>query len=366
MSESDFKVQVVEVKEVNEHPKADRLDLLKVLGWQCVAKKNEFSVGDKVVYIPIDSILPEELEAKIFGPDAKVKLSKHRVKTIKLRGAISQGMVVPTTYLKDKNAAIGTDVTTELGVTKYEPPLPKFQQGQSSPAKTTYKHPDFHKYHKWPNIKNYPELFKDEDEVVVTEKIHGTNFRAGWLKYNPNSLFKKIKMWLGLAPKWQFVYGSHNVQISEKLLYNGFYDKNVYAEAVMKYKLKKKIPKGILVYGEIYGASIQKGYNYGLEDSRELVLFDAQKDGKYVNHYDFMNIAAELEVPVAPVLYKGKYAYCDLQSYINGPSVLCPKQKVREGCVVKTIFEEECYAGSRKGTKCISEKYLLKDQSDFH
>ena len=365
--QSDFKVEIVQVLAVEDHPGADRLDLLTIKGWQCVARKGEYSVGDKVIYIPIDSVLPEELEAKIFGADAKVKLSKSRVKTIKLRGAISQGMVIPMWYV-EPDYKVGRDVTKELGITKYEPPPPKFQSvGGGSQPKKSYKHPNFDKYHKWPNIKNYPELFNPDDIVIVTEKIHGTNFKAGWLKWHGNKWWKKVLSWVGLAPEWQFVYGSHNVQISEKMLYDGFYDKNVYAETVVKYELKNRIPKGMLIFGEVYGAGIQKGYDYGLKDSRELVLFDAKvEDGGYLGYYEFKALAIRMLMPTAPELYIGQYAGFKLERHIAGPSTIDPKQKVREGCVIKTVDEQKCYAGSRKGTKCINPEYLLKNNTDFH
>ena len=96
---NDFRVEVVEVDEVLEHPNADRLEIAKVKGWQCVVGKDSFAAGDKGIYIPIESILPEELEAKIFGT-SKVKLSKHRVKTIRLRGAVSQGLLVHRRHLR--------------------------------------------------------------------------------------------------------------------------------------------------------------------------------------------------------------------------------------------------------------------------
>lgn len=82
---STFEVSVVKIDDVIEHPNADRLDLVQIAGWNCVIRKGEYQKGDKVVYIPIDSILPFEIESKLFPPDSKVKLSKSRVKTIKLR-----------------------------------------------------------------------------------------------------------------------------------------------------------------------------------------------------------------------------------------------------------------------------------------
>src|ERR1019366_9382616 len=120
---SELKVTVEKIKSISPIPGADFLELVGVLGWQCVTRKDAFKIGDSVVYIPIDSVLPEKLEAVIFGPDSKVKLSKHRVKTIKLRGAVSQGLVVSRELLNIVWTTEGFDLTKILGVTKYEAPV---------------------------------------------------------------------------------------------------------------------------------------------------------------------------------------------------------------------------------------------------
>ena len=95
---------------------ADRIEVATVLGWKCViAKKDNFNVGDLVVYFEIDSILPD-LPMFEFMKDRKYK-----VKTIKLRKQISQGLVMPLSILPDKNWKEGDDVTSVLRVTKHDP-----------------------------------------------------------------------------------------------------------------------------------------------------------------------------------------------------------------------------------------------------
>jgi tRNA-binding EMAP/Myf-like protein len=100
---STHKVEVVQIDEVLKHPNADRLELAKIMGWQVVIGKGNFKVGDLAAYIPVDSILSESLEARLFPPDSKIKLNKHRVRSIKIRGQMSQGMIIP---LKDVNAEL--------------------------------------------------------------------------------------------------------------------------------------------------------------------------------------------------------------------------------------------------------------------
>ena len=76
---STLKVKIVKIDKIEPHPNADKLEICKMkdLDWYCVIPINTFKVGDLCLYIPIDSVLPEELEKKIFGSDSKIKLNKH-------------------------------------------------------------------------------------------------------------------------------------------------------------------------------------------------------------------------------------------------------------------------------------------------
>lgn len=362
---STLKVEVVTIDGITKHPNADRLDLAKVKGWSCVVQKGTYKVGDKALYIPIDSVLPEKLEAKIFGPNPKVKLHKHRVKTIKLRGAISQGLVINLDTAGLEKRPVGYDATKDLGIEKYEPPAPGFQIVQGKRSK---KQPNvnFRKYTSIENIKNYNRAFEPEEEVVITEKIHGTNFRAGWVEFDPNTLWKKLKKFLGLAPEHEFVFGSHNVQLQNQVWKNNFFDNSVYAQAVERHSLKEKLAPGEVVYGEVYGPSIQSGYGYGLSNNEtKLVVFDMMRDGKYLDHENVNLACFVMVLRMPPVLYQGKFKDADLAKLVDGPSVLCPDQEIREGCVVKPVKEQSSYFG-RKILKAINPEYLLKDPTEYH
>lgn len=361
-----FAVKVVRINQVESHPNADRLDLVSIAGWQCVAKKGDYKPGDLALYIPIDSILPIEVESKLFGPDSKVKLSKSRVKTIKLRGAVSQGMLAPCS-LFDIPEEEGYDATQKLGIVKYEPPEPpqamNTQKAAASPKKTN---PNFHKYGGIDNFKYYPDLFAEGEEVVITEKIHGTNFRCGWVPSVANTLWKKVKRLFGMLPEFEFVYGSNNVQLTDKLFYNGYYDTNVYAEAVVRYNLRELLKPGEVVYGEIYGPDIQKGYHYGLKPGqRKFIVFDLMKNDEYVSTSELQAFCKERGLEMVPVLYSGPFNKEVAKKLTLGDSVLEPTQRVREGVVIKPVVEAKCFMG-RKFLKYISDDYLLKDNSDFH
>ncbi len=374
MSECITKVEVI--KEVNPHPNADRLELAKVRGWHCVVSKGVYKPGDLCVYIPIDSVLPQALEETLFS-NAKVKLTKGRIKTIRLRGAVSQGLVASIetigNYLNDSNLKEGDELTEALEIKKWEPAPPKFQQFKGMKKSTKKQvNPHFGKYTDLQNIKNYDELFKPEDYVAVTEKIHGTNFRAGWVPFYADTFWKKVKKFFGVAPGFEFVYGSHNVQLQGKHQ-QIYYDTNVYYKTVQQYDLMNKIPFGYVVYGEIYGDGIQKNYNYGLRQETGLVVFDIKtfidtesQNGHYMSYDNAMAMCSLWNLPKVPLLYRGKFQDLNIESLYKGSSTLSREQKVREGVVICAETEENTYAG-RKKLKCINPEYLLgKNNTDFH
>lgn len=105
------------VVEVKNHPNADKLDVIKVLGWTLCATKGDFAPGDLCVYCEVDSMMPEWPEFEFLRP------RNFRIKTIKLRGTISQGIVFKLSLLPVGSYSEGQDVTAELGIVKYEPPL---------------------------------------------------------------------------------------------------------------------------------------------------------------------------------------------------------------------------------------------------
>ena len=103
------------IKSLSNIEGADKIEVAQVLGWQCVVKKGEFKIGQKVIYIEVDSIVPEKPEFEF------LRNRKFRVRTIKLCGQVSQGLVIPLPVTWDTRP-IGTDVTIDLGVEKYLTP----------------------------------------------------------------------------------------------------------------------------------------------------------------------------------------------------------------------------------------------------
>lgn len=368
---TDFKVKVVKINDVFKHPNADKLSICQIDGWQCVTQLDAYKPGDLAIYFPIDSILPETIEAVLFGPDAKIKLNKSRVRTIKIRQVVSQGMLASCDDFGIKPKE-GLDVTSMLGITKFEPPEPPASMRGGNQVSKKKKNSHFKEYGGLDNFKHHNRLFQDGEEVVITEKVHGTNFRCGLLPVEVNTFWKKVKKFFRVLPSHEFVFGSNKVQLQDKkAAKTGYYEKqgvgNVYEEAVIKYDMKNKFEKGEVVYGEIYGDGIQKNYAYGCKQGEhKLVIFDLMRNGEYISHDELVEWCKDRELDMVPVLYRGPFSEAKARELTKGNSVFVPSQKVREGVVIRSPLETKCSIG-RKVLKLISDDYLLKeDNTDFH
>lgn len=375
MSEN-FKVPLTKILEIHPHPNAHSLELATIYGYQVVVKKGVYEKGSEIIYVPIDSIIPAELEYELFPPDSKIKLSKQRVRQIRIRKLASQGMVVPKEAIKAvynfEPTKLEEDLAERLRIKKYEPPTPSFQRAGEAKDKIKKKeNTNFQKYNGLTNIKWCPFMFGEGETVVYQEKIHGTNARAGLVPFQANTLLKKIKKFFGIAPKFEFCYGSNNVQLQQKTNYSGFYGEDIYGNVFKKIDVKSKLRPGEVVYGEIYGQGIQKNYHYGTSEHK-FVLFDVKvinEDGTQVwlSPDEVIEFAEERGFDMVPELYRGPFFNVEhTKDFTLGNSVLCPKQAVREGLVVKSVNHYNDERGNKRALKVISEKYLDKDQSDFH
>lgn len=360
-----YKVPLTKILAINPHSNADRLALATVYGFQVIVSKDKYKVGDPIIYVPIDSILPTWLEAQLFPEGSKIKLSQSRVRQIKIRSIASQGMIIDPqdvaakvnpAYLKHEQ-----NLAEILGITKYEPPTNANTQGvPGQRKKKPYENPRFSKYGGVDNIKWFPGFFEGK-EVVIQEKLHGSNCRAGYLKTEANTLWKKFLRLIGRLPEYEYVYGSNNVQLQDRKSYGGYYGEDVYGKVLKKVDAFSKIPKGAIIFGELIGPGIQKNYDYG-HTEHHFVLFDVKivlDDGQqeYLNPGLVEAFASAKGFDFVPVLYRGPFNAELAKQLSMGPSVYNPKQKVREGIVIKT---EQDYGsnGGKRALKLISEDYL--------
>lgn len=375
MEISNFRVPVTKVLEIGRHSNAERLELARVFDFVVVVQKGRYKVGDTVLYIPVDSTLPNMVESKIFGPDSKIKLNKSRVRQIRIRGLASQGMLVDPSEFDLKGLTEGDDLSAKLGITKYEPPA--VNENPATRVKKErnryFENPYFHQYGGLVNIKWHPDLFTEGQEVVFQEKIHGTNFRCGWLPKEPKTLWQKFLKFIGKFPEQEFCFGSNSVQRqhNDKKGTKTYYGEDIYHTAVVKYQLKEKLGPNQILYGEIYGEGIQKNYSYGTKEHK-LVVFDVKtlaedrKSNQWLTVDQVEEFCKQRSLPTVPELYRGPYSKELAKQYTLGNSVLAPSQKVREGITIRDPKETMCYAG-KKIFKLISEDFLDdKHNSDFH
>ena len=340
---------------------ADNLEVAIIKGWSCIVQKGKYKPGDHVVFIPPDSVIPEEMIKKY---ELDYLKGGGRVTTIKLRGQISQGIAlqVPT---KDsgKPYKLGANLADTFGIKKYEPTIKiPIKYGFMDKKKKKNRNDKFHKYTDIENLNHYPSIFTKDDVVVITEKIHGTNFRAGMVPINTKTIIGKLKYLIG--KKYEFVYGSRNMQL-KNYSQKTFYQSNVYAIISRRYNLDKIIPSGVVLYGEIYGKGIQD-LDYG-EDGIDLVIFDVMEGGKYMSTTDASAIVKKLGLRSVPILYIGYYVDDVGKKFADGNSVMSKTSQIREGCVIKPYKQEEIDRKiGRKILKSINQEYLCrKNRTEF-
>jgi RNA ligase (TIGR02306 family) len=410
--ENGFKVEVVEIKSVIKHPNADRLDCLTFnnYDWVVVAGRENpeeprYKAGDSVIYIPIDSILPPKLECFLFPPGSLITLSKSRVKSIKIRKCVSQGMTCDLSedlfslYPELRGAKLGDDLTKILGIVKYEPPVGSTPSLMAATSKKK-SNPHFKEYLSIPNFKYFPDAFDGKD-VVVTEKLHGTstryanlprvpvpmprfpdNFRWTSAKHVWNILkeyvggvrshvVEKVLFKIGKLPSHEFCLGSRRVQLQTKSKdHKVWYDENVYGIVAQNYGFRDTLLPGEALYGEIVGQGIQAKYNYGCaEGEYKFFAYDVKFNDRYLDHDDFVAWCTKNEIPRVPELYRGIYDREKIDAMRKGDSRI-GNQKIREGVVVQTAKEDIDPRLGRLILKWISDDYLTQkgseDLTDFH
>lgn len=358
---------VARINEIKPIEGADNIELAIVGGWNCIVQKGLYVAGGLVVVATTDAVIPQELSDAMNVTNYLRK--GQRVRTVKLKGVYSECLIIPLRYASEELIGTkwdeGEDMMDVLKIYKYEPPVKQIQL--ASGRKIRYQdNPNFHIYYKFPNLKNVAGMFTEEDAVEITRKIHGTNARYGIVKKNKLSFWDKVKKFFRLADEWidyEFVVGSHNVEKGSDS--QGFYDTNVWYEIADKYNIKNKlwnyvkfmgkseIGDGVTLYGEIYGAGIQKGYDYGLTEIK-FAGFDIKMNGEYINMFRTRHIIENsLRLPYVNVLYMGSWSQEVQDKYVFDNFI--PGTKVpEEGIVIKHVSGER-----NKIAKVINPSYLI-------
>ena len=163
------------IKEISPHPNADKLELAKILGWQAVVEKGKFKVGDSVVFVVIDTILPVA-PWSAFLQNQKAPEKSIRLRTVKLRGEYSRGLVLPLDVLPEnvRGWHVGADVGGALGVKKYEKEIPAQLSGEAIGAFPTYVCSTTDEDNGLSNLGLVDEVLK-YPKLTITKKLDGSS-----------------------------------------------------------------------------------------------------------------------------------------------------------------------------------------------
>lgn len=371
---------------IEPHPNADKLELAAVGDYRAVVGKGLYHTGDLGVYIQEGSLVPkwlcEKYEWKLAGPDA------NRVKAIKLRGIVSQGIVVPVItarqgFATEKWFSIppsvqydaegsqmlveeGQDVAVELGVIKYEPPIPVHMAGEVESAHGYTLSYDIE------NIKKFPDIFVEGENVVMTEKLHGT-----WtcLGYNPN--YGNIVTSKGMSGQglvFKFNEANQNnlyMRSLKSTVYSyevGFDEDN--GEDILEkksvidrmYELVSGM-SAFYILGETFGKGVQD-LAYGTAEP-QFRVFDIYLgepgQGHYLYFDELVRTCEALDVEMVPLIYHGPYSKAKLLEMTNGTETFSGKgTNIREGVVIKPMVERRNELIGRLQLKSVSDAYLLR------
>lgn len=363
---STFETKIRKLDAVEHHTNADRLALAQIGGYRAVVERGLHKPNDLVLYIQEDSVFTDLTIAQALKID-KYLIGKHknRVKTIKLRGALSQGIVLPLFQLEkylemyafQKDAALGliegADFTDILKLEKYEEPVPIQMRGK------VRRWPSFVPHYDIENIKRPESLnqLKEGEEVVTVEKLHGTNIT--------------IAIGPGLENDEEAFVCSRNNALKEDSI-------NVYWRATRKYNLIEKVDSirrnlmeveyqsvfDISLHGEVIGMQDLK---YGYENGEiGFYAFDLRINGQYVDYDKFVAYCEWHDIPIAPLIYRGPYNYDVVNNACQGKTLLGGLH-MREGGVTKPVKERVNEHGDRVQFKFISEEYSSRmDGTEYH
>ena len=336
------------IDEITPIEGADAIECAVVDGWKVVVKKNEFSVGDLAVYCEIDSWIPFALApflSKGNEPREYNGVKGERLRTVRLRGQISQGLLLPYNILNGlidlsdfAYPEIGLDVTEELEVQKWEAPIPAQLAGQArGNFPTAVPKTDQERIQ---NLKKELEKWKEKGLTFeVTEKLEGSS----------------CTMYLPSDEEESFEVCSRNLSLKQNA-------DNSFWKAAIAYDVEAKMRaagyRGLAIQGELIGEGIQ-GNIYALR-GQDFYVYDIYNTiaGVYLSSEDRLRVCKTLGLNHTPVI---EVAWTIVDKSIEGilaeaegKSQLNNKQE-REGLVFK------CVENPQISFKAISNKYLIKN-----
>lgn len=343
MSEDRKLATVQRVINVTPIENSDFLSAAQIHGWICVVKRDEFNIGDFVIYFEIDSFLPIKPEYEFLRKSSYKKVENlgegFRIRTAKFRGTLSQGLVLPFSILEEydplyyKHFKEGDDVSDILGIQKYEKPIPACLRGL---AKGNF--PGFFPKTDAERIQNFFYDVTDEqkeDEYELSIKLDGTSFSAYY-------------------KDGEFGVCSRNLDLKDT-------EDNFYWQMARKYNLQEALTKygrNLVIQGEGMGPGIQ-GNRENLKELELYVFSIYDPDHKrYLTSAERCQILTELDCGLkhTPILgfkhvFKEFNTVEDFLTFADRPSLNAP---IAEGVVFKNQRDTSVIF------KAINNRYLLK------
>lgn len=311
MDKSTHRVEVVSVR-LEPHPNADSLSIVRVFGYQVCVRSADWKDGQLGAYIVPDSVVPDTPMFSFLG--------SNRIKVRRLRGMMSQGLLVPA----PEGSKEGDDVSELMGVTRYEPPMPMSTGGEDEvPPKGYRPCYDVESWHR------YNHLLVPGEIVSVTEKIHGASGRYS---------FQDGIMHVGSRNTWK--------RANESNLWWRALRQNPWIEDFCRRF------KGTTLYGEVFGQVQDMKYDARKNDIF-FRAFDVWSGKQWENVADWYGV--EKVIPV-PELYRGRYDETTIRELADGKSTIA--SHIREGCVIRPIQERTDPQIGRVVLKLVSDDYL--------
>lgn len=322
---------------------ADAIELARINGWQCVVKKGEFEVGDLGIFFEIDAIPPDlPLFAFLWtsrtAEQPQPRPTSFRIRTIRLRGVLSQGLLLPLHHFADlpESLAEGDDLTQHLGVGKWEPPVPANMGEARGSFPPLVRKTDEHRIQSFPRV--LEELYGKP--YVITLKCDGT---SATYCIDPRTD--------------EFHACGRNQSVQE--------GENHYWHIARKYELEQVLRRAphLAVQGEICGPGIQKNRLW----LKELGFFAFnvydQQQGRYLDHDPARAFLQESGIPAVPVLEEGEaFAHTQESLLALAEGKYPGTQNEREGIVIRPRTERNSYVlQGRLSFKAISNRFLLKE-----
>jgi RNA ligase (TIGR02306 family) len=330
---------IEEIAEVLPHPNADALELAKIKGWQVCIKKGEFKKGDLCIYICVDSVLEDKPVYEF------LRNKNFRIRTVKLRGQISQGIAFPMNLFKTlghdtvvftEPDVIGSDVSHYVYAKHYEKPLPANLAGETKGYR-----PSFIKKTDEDNIKSNPSVLEE-------------------LKGKPYYISVKVD-----GSSGTFFLKDDNFGVCSRNLELKYDENNAFWKIAIKYDIEnklRKIGRNIAVQGEVYGPGIQ-GNLLGLSEIefQAFNLFDIDKQ-EYLGHNELQEFCFNNNIPIVKIIDVGpefNKSLAELQEMSN--NLRYDNGNLAEGIVIRPI--QEMYSQVLQGRlsgKVKSEPFELK------